>query len=138
MTLVDPGVEPDISVGEPDVEALIQEARRLRRRRWLFGAVLAALALGAAVTGYILGSGAPRGSHRHPARSGSSNPGSSASSARPFTPTRSPDLIQPTTLASLPDGNVLILDSSRDQILELTPGGRAVGVRRRRAARIRG
>ena len=42
-------------------------------------------------------------------------------------PTRSPDLIQPTTLAALPNGNVLILDSSRDQILELRPDGALTG-----------
>jgi hypothetical protein len=43
--------------------------------------------------------------------------------ARTFVPTRSPDLIQPTTLAMLPNGSLLILDSSRDQILELRSDG---------------
>lgn len=38
-------------------------------------------------------------------------------------PTRALDLIQPTTLATLLDGSLLILDSSRDQILKLTPKG---------------
>jgi sugar lactone lactonase YvrE len=40
-----------------------------------------------------------------------------------FVPTQTPDVIQPTTLAAQANGDILILDSSRDQILRLTPGG---------------
>ena len=50
-------------------------------------------------------------------------PGYTAPSTHPFVPTRALDLLQPTTLATLPDGDLLILDSSRDQILKLTPRG---------------
>jgi hypothetical protein len=46
-----------------------------------------------------------------------------SSAPKTFVPTHSPDLIQPTTLAAEPDGDILILDSSRDQILQLVPDG---------------
>ncbi len=110
-----------------DEEALIKEARRLRRRRWLIGSALTALAAAAAAAGFIAASGPPA---RPPARadgpaprSGAETPGYTAPSTHPFIPTRALDLLQPTTLATLPDGDLLILDSSRDQILKLPPRG---------------
>jgi hypothetical protein len=45
MTLLHPRVEPT-HVEEPDAEALIQEARRLRRRRWTFAGIALVLAAG--------------------------------------------------------------------------------------------
>jgi hypothetical protein len=49
-------------------------------------------------------------------------PGTSIGS-RAIVPTHSPGLIQPTSLAAERNGDVLILDDSRDQILQLTPTG---------------
>jgi hypothetical protein len=119
MTLLE---SRDSSVIEADKQALIKEARRLRRRRWLFGSALAATAVGAGMAGYLIASSSPS-----TPRQGSAPRGSSARSsfafAHHFVPTRSPGLLQPSTLATLPNGNVLILDSSRDQILALKQDG---------------
>ncbi len=104
-------------------EALIKEARCLRRRRWLTGSALAALAAGATVAGFFAASAPPTRSQGRPPRGDLQTPGYSTPSSDPFHPTRALDLIQPTTLATLPDGDLLILDSSRDQILRLTPKG---------------
>jgi hypothetical protein len=112
----------DKPVTEAEEEALIKEARRLRRRRWFFGSAFTALALGAGISGYLIASGPPSTVHRAAPPRSSSAPGSLAS-ARAFVPTRSPDLLQPSTLATLPNGNLLILDSSRDQILVLRADG---------------
>jgi hypothetical protein len=121
VTLLEREVGPALGIKDDGEEALIKEARRLRRRRWIIGSALAALALGAGVGGFLVASGPPSRMNQGPSN-GSSGSGS-ALAARVLVPTRSPDLIQPTTLATLPDGNLLILDSSRDQILELRPGG---------------
>jgi sugar lactone lactonase YvrE len=104
-------------------EALIKEARRLRRRRWLIGSTLAALAAGAGVAGFIVASPPPARPDHQPPGGGLPTPGYSVPSRDPFIPTHALDLIQPTTLAALPDGELLILDSSRDQILRLTAKG---------------
>ncbi|WP_249018899.1 hypothetical protein [Conexibacter sp. S30A1] len=104
-------------------EALIKEARRLRRRRWLTGSALAALAAGATVAGFFAASAPPTRSQGRPPRGDLQTPGYSTPSSDPFHPTRALDLIQPTTLATLLDGDLLILDSSRDQILRMTPKG---------------
>jgi hypothetical protein len=102
-------------------EALIKEARRLRRRRWLFGSMATALLVGAAAAGYFGVAGPPAPAHRLSGADRVRDRGSL--STRASVPTRSADLIQPTTLATLPNGDLLILDSSRDQILELRPDG---------------
>jgi hypothetical protein len=112
----------DSPVTEAEKEALIKEARRLRRRRWLFGSALTALAVGAGIGGYLIASGPPSPPHHAGLARGSSARGSVAP-GRAVVPTRSPDLLQPSTLATLPDGNVLISDSSRDQILALRANG---------------
>ena len=44
MTLVHPRVDPP-DVARPDAEALIREARSLRRRRWTIGIVVVAVAI---------------------------------------------------------------------------------------------
>jgi hypothetical protein len=81
---------------------------------------ITATLIGAAILGYLY-AGSTGGSGGVPARrAGARNALATRGIAGP---TRSPDLIQPTTLATLPNGNVLILDSSRDQILELGPSG---------------
>lgn len=63
MTLLERGVDP---AKQADEEALIEEARRLRRRRWLFGAAVTALAIGVSlIVGFGGGSGGgtSRGGH---------------------------------------------------------------------------
>jgi hypothetical protein len=122
VTLIEQRAPERAADSDADADALIKEARRLRRRRWFFRSTLAAIAAGAGAAGYFVASSSPPAPH-HPAAIGSRSPGSSAPAAHAFVPTRSPDLIQPTTLATLPSGNLLILDSSRDQILELKPDG---------------
>jgi hypothetical protein len=63
MTLVHPETKPT-EVNEPNPEALIREARRLRRRRWLFSCVVIVVVLGAMAAGLVVsgatGRGAPR------------------------------------------------------------------------------
>jgi hypothetical protein len=99
---------------------LIKEARRkARRRRLAIGVVVCVVLIAgvlAAVTSGELSSTPPRGL-------GSSRPGTAVVTAKTFVPTHSPDLIQPTTLAAEHNGDILILDNSRDQILQLTPKG---------------
>jgi hypothetical protein len=121
VTLLDSKM-PVIADADLDSEALIKEARRLRRRRWMRRTLLATLAAGIATAGYFAGSGPPPASHRVARPDTLSTPRLSPS-ARQVELTRSPDLIQPTTLATLPDGNLLIIDSSRDDILELNANG---------------
>jgi hypothetical protein len=119
VTLLEPRLSP---LTKAEEEALIKEARRLRRRRWLFGSALTALAVGAGIGGYLIASGPPSTVHHAAPPDGSSAPGSLAF-VRALVPTRSPDLLQPSTLATLPNGTLLILDSSRDQILGLKANG---------------
>ncbi|HEX3803434.1 MAG TPA: hypothetical protein VHV75_11395 [Solirubrobacteraceae bacterium] len=101
---------------------VIEDARRRQRRHRNLGVLLLAAVIAAGAAVYLVASGAPGASRRAAPPHGSGAP-SSPASAHASTPTRSPDLIQPTTLATLPDGNLLILESSRDQILELKPDG---------------
>lgn len=119
MTLLE---SRDSPVTEAEREALIKEARRLRRRRWFFGSVLTALAVGAGIGGYLIASSPPSTPQQGATPRGSGARGSFASAPH-VVPTRSPGLLQPSTLATLPNGNVLILDSSRDQILALRADG---------------
>ncbi len=124
MTVLEREGDPAVGIKDDGEEALIKEARRLRRRRWILGSSLAALALGAGVGGFLVASAPPSGA-QHGGVNGSGAPGpSSVVAGRELVPTRSPDLIEPTTLATLFGRDLLILDSSRDQILELKPGGR--------------
>ena len=117
MTLLEQHAE-ETSLGG---EALIHEARRLRHRRWGIGLTVVALILAAIVVAYAI----PSRSTVPPSPNAPTTPLRKGTGAAPkiFVPTRSPDLIQPTTLAAEPDGDILILDSSRDQILRLTPKG---------------
>ncbi len=87
----------------------------------MFGSLIAALAVGAGGAGFLAASSPPAAHHF--ASVGSTSRSSSAPSPHVSVPTRSPDLIQPTKLAALPNGDLLILDSSRDQILELRARG---------------
>jgi hypothetical protein len=117
VTLLRPRVE-ETPVGELDAQALIREARRLRRCRWMVGACVGGLITG---TGLGLGLGlssakpafvrnskvaAPR-----PARPGSTTiPGLSPKT--------------PTALATGPNGDLYVNDVGRDQILRRLQNGK--------------
>lgn len=116
MTLIDHHRTEETSTGG---EALIREARLLRRRRWIIGLTILSLVLAAIVVAYAASSR----STTPPGRNAPTAPRRTSDVPRTFVPTHSPDLIQPTTLAAEHDGDVLILDSSRDQILQLAPEG---------------
>lgn len=57
MTLLHPKVAP-AHLTEPDAEALIKEARQLRRRRWMIGGLVIALVLGGIAAGLLASGGA--------------------------------------------------------------------------------
>ncbi len=59
MTLLHPKVHP-AEVNEHDPEALIREARRLRRRRWMLACLVVALVVGAVVAGLVASGGSGR------------------------------------------------------------------------------
>ena len=63
MTLLHPKVEPT-EVNEPDAEALIREARRLRRRRWMLGCLVVVLVIGGIVAGLVASGGTGRPARR--------------------------------------------------------------------------
>jgi hypothetical protein len=106
------------------IELLIKEARAKTRRRRLVISLIVCVVLVAGLLAVVVGGGlrstVPRGGGT--ASSITSREGISTAS-KTFVPTHSPDLIQPTTLAAKPNGDVLILDPSRDQILQLAPNG---------------
>lgn len=100
---------------EDEADALIREARRLRRRRWMrgLGALIAAGAcIGVAVV--EINSSSSRG---HKTRSGHS-PAPAVPGGAFVTPNT------PASLAVGPNGALYVLDSGRDQILRRSPDGR--------------
>jgi sugar lactone lactonase YvrE len=103
------------------VELLIREARRKARRRRLAIGLIVCVVL---MAGVLVAAASGELSSTPPRGLGSAQPGGAVVTAKTFVPTHSPDLILPTTLAAEHNGDVLILDGSRDQILQLTPGGR--------------
>ncbi len=66
----------------PGEEALIKEARRLRRKRWMIGSTLVALSVAAGFAGFIAASGSPSASHRAAASGTGSFAGAARSSCR--------------------------------------------------------
>ena len=114
MTVLDPQIDPATGVGEDGAEALIKEARRLRRRRWLFGSASAALAAGGLALGVTVG-----GSVRSPASAGAAGP--NGSGRRSLVTSASP--VDPTSIAVL-NGDLYIADPGRQEILRRSPAGR--------------
>jgi len=102
-------------------EALFREARRLRRRRWGIGLIILLTVVATSVVVYATSSR----SNTPPGRIAPTTPqrNGKGTASKAIVPTHSPDLIQPGALAAEPNGDMLILDSSRDQILRLTPNG---------------
>lgn len=117
MLLLHDRREEDISEGQ-DIDALIREARRLRRRRWITG--ISVLGLGAAAAAVALGafgSSAPR------------DIVSRAAAGQPLTGRLGAVVTpkSPTTLTVGPGGALYVVDVGRDQILRrLTDGKFAV------------
>lgn len=114
MTLLHPRVEPT-HVNEPDAEALIKEARRLRRRRWGLAALTLALLAGLA-TGLVVGiRNVP--THRPPPRSALRF----EASARPLD---GPAVVPGSAwkMAAGPDGSIYIVDQTREEVLRWSPG----------------
>lgn len=97
---------------ETDVEALIKEARRLRRRRWLTGCTAFICAAAAVALGLTAGGGgtAPRGT-----------PGSNG--RVPATRGASVAPVEPTALAVI-NGDLYMDDAGRQEILKRSPDGR--------------
>jgi hypothetical protein len=113
--------EHEVSYESSDpAELLIKEARRKARRRRLAIGVIVCVVL---MAGVVAAVASGELSSTPPLGLGSSRPGAAVVTAKSFVPTHSPDLIQPTTLAAEHNGDILILDNSRDQILQLTPKG---------------
>lgn len=115
MTLLAP--PPTTAPQVDEARALIEEARRLRRRRWLRGGAVAAIlagALGAAVT--LVGGSTPRSRSVRSARLGAlAGPARAVGGA-------SPEL--PQALAVGPRGTLYAADEGRNQVLRLLPDGR--------------
>ena len=112
MTLLHPRTEPR-GTDTPEPEALIREARRRRRLRWLRGALAIAavgLATGLAV---VLARGAPAPRpHVVASASAAAKPGAIVT----------PKL--PEAMAVGPKGSLYVVDGGRDQILRRLPDGR--------------
>lgn len=112
MTLLHPQTEPE-DAETPEPEALIREARRLRRLRWLRGTLAIAavgLATGLAVV-LVRGASVP---HPHVVASA----GAAAKPGAIVTPKL------PEAMAVGPKGNLYVVDGGRDQILRQRPDGR--------------
>lgn len=116
MTLLHPKLGP-YSDG-PDAEALIREARRLRRRRWAIGLLVIAVtgtAVGWVVAANSGGLATPRATVRLPSAVRFD------ASARPLDgPAVVPDSAWSMTAG--PDGSVYIVDQTRDEVLRWSPG----------------
>lgn len=104
----------------PDTEALFKEARRRRRLRRLVGACVGALLVGAACAGYFAVRHTPVGPARRPTHLVKPAVVAPATS-NPATPTLGPQ--HPYGLAVAPDGTLYLLDTGRNQVLELLPSG---------------
>ncbi len=115
MTLLAP--PPTTTAEVHEARALIEEARRLRRRRWLRGGAVAAILAGALGAAVALGAAStPRSPAIRSARvSALTGPARAVGGA-------SPEL--PQALAVGPGGTLYVADEGRNQILRLRPDGR--------------
>ncbi len=119
MTLLQPRTEPR-HVGTRDAEVLIREARRLRRRRWTVGLVVAAVVgagLGWALAAASHGPSTPATRvHRHLLISHDFRPG------LPEGPYANLTVAGP--LAVAPSGALYVADVNRERVLVRLPDGR--------------
>lgn len=112
LLLHDRSQQPGGEGGNPD--ALIREARRLRRRRWMRGLLL--LIVAGAVTGLVVA--AIDRSSRGPGAPGARAPSPTAKGGPFVTPNT------PGSLAVGRNGDLYVIDFGRDQILRHLPDGR--------------
>ena len=105
------------AVTELDAEALIKEAKRLRRRRWMRAGLVVVLAAAASGLGLAL-SRTPTG-HAVSVSKGTSPATSDVASAGPIVSPKTPR-----ALAVGPGGSLYVVDGGRDQILRYLPDGR--------------
>lgn len=116
MILVHPKLDP--SIDGPDAEALIHEARRLRRRRWTVGLLLFAIA-GTAV-GWVVAA-TSGGRSRPPSTVHQASAIRFDASARPLGgPAVVPDSAWSMTAG--PDGSIYVVDQTREEVLRWSPG----------------
>jgi hypothetical protein len=101
----------------PDADALITEARQRQRKRWLVIGIVVLMAIIVSGVSYAL----------------VSRPSARARHTRTLSPTKTVSATQsgsyvspkaPTTLAVAPNGDLLVVDSGRDQILRYLPSGK--------------
>jgi hypothetical protein len=108
--------EPKPELGEGlDIDALIEEARQRQRKRWLVIGIVVLIAVIAGGVGYAVVS-RPSTHARH-ARAPS--PTKTVSATGGFVLPKAPN-----ALAIAPNGDLLVLDSGRDQILEHLSSGK--------------
>jgi sugar lactone lactonase YvrE len=107
---------PSIS-GPIEAEALIREARRLRRRRWMIGLAVMLIAGVGGGLGYGLAASGGRSTPRPVPTGGAARPPGATTSAAVVPKT-------PEALAVGPNGNLYVADTGRDQILERLADGR--------------
>jgi hypothetical protein len=112
MTIETPS-PPASSQLPPDEKALFREARRLRRRRWSFGTLIAAVVVGAITAIVVFSStdGAPR-----------TAPGASRAGVLPNGPFATLTLAGPLAVAG--DGALYVADVARDRVLVCLGDGR--------------
>ena len=100
-----------------DAEVLIQEARRLRRRRWVIGLVVVLVVAGGSGLGYGLATGGGVPSHRFGVSTPSAARGTTT--VAEFVTPKFPE-----ALAVAPNGELYVVDSGRDQILRRLADGK--------------
>jgi len=105
------------AVTEVDAEALIKEAKRLRRRRWMRAGLVVVLA--AAVSGLGLALSRTTTGHAVSGSKGTSPATGDVASAGPIVSPKTPQ-----ALAVGPGGSLYVVDGGRDQILRRLSDGR--------------
>ncbi len=110
---IETSTPPIASPFPPDEEALFPEARRLRRRRWITGTLIAASAISAIVAIVVLAS-----------VGGGTTPSSSTTSAGVLPNGHYARLTLAGALAVAPDGVLYVTDVARERILVRLPDGR--------------
>jgi hypothetical protein len=121
VTLLHPRTDPaPVDTGDAEVEALIREARRLRRRRWSIGLVVVAV-VGAGIGWAVAGSPrrstpVPQGPRPHVSTRAAFKPG------LPVGPYAHLKVAGP--LAVAPTGALYVADVDHEQVLVRLPDGR--------------
>jgi len=99
----------------PDAEALIAEARNRQRRRWFFIGIIVVIAMIVSGVSYFVDKG-PSARARH---TGTSSTSKTLAQSGPFVSPKAPYI-----LAVAPNGDLLVVDTGRDQILRRLPSGK--------------